>query len=270
MKRLATVSTILVVAAIVALFLTSMVWSVEKKPGSMLAAVRSVARPRIKTVGPVRITGQIKKGLSKADARKLTAPREDSRAIRIPKARVHTVKESAAVLSKIKGGQAFLKSVPVPRSGSVPDSASLLLTPLKPRGSLSGVASAFIWLNGVWMSYEGTSLEESARQDRVCMVTEEFDGTTGVMLNGMEPGWYVVAADFVARSDGSHSLRGIWRLVDEGNGGEFEVSGTLKRGDELFLPVMFQVTRSNSNGHLNFHTTGQQIWFRSVSVQKLN
>ncbi len=270
MKRLATVPRVSAIAAIVALFLTSLVWSLEEKPGPMPAATRSVGRPRIKTVGPARMTGQVKKGLSKADVRKLKAPREDSRGIRIPKARVHTVKESAAVLNKIKGGKAFLKSVPVPRSGSLPDSASLLLTPLKPRGSLSGVESAIIWLDGVWMSYEGTSLQESASQDRVCMVTEENGGITGVVLNGMETGWYVVAVDFVARDGGAHGLRGVWRLVDSANGGEFEISGTLRRGDELFLPVMFQVTRSNSIAHLNFHTSGQQIWFRSVSVQKLN
>ena len=270
MRRLATVSTVLVVAAIAALFLTSLVWSVEEKPGPRLAAVRSVARPRIKTVGPARITGQLKKGLIKADMSRLKAPPEDSRGIRIPKARVHTVEESASVLSKIKGGQAFLKSVPVPTSGALPDNASLLLTPIKPRGSLAGVNSAYIWLSGAWMCYGDTSLEESASRDRVCMVTEEFDGTTGVVLKSIEPGWYVVAADFVVRTDGAHGLRGIWRLVGEENGGEFEINGTLKRGDELFLPVMFQVTRSNNLALLNFQTSGQQIWFRSVSVQKLN
>ena len=270
MRRFAAVSTVMVVAALAALFLTSLVWSAEDESGPRLAAARSVVRPRVKTVGPVRITGQLKKGLSKADARKLTAPREDPSGIRIPKARVHTVKEGVAVLNKIKGGQAFLKSVPVPTSGALPDNASLLLTPIKPRGSLAGVNSAYIWLSGAWMCYGDTSLEESASRDRVCMVTEEFDGTTGVVLKSIEPGWYVVAADFVVRTDGAHGLRGVWRLVDEGNGGEFEINGTLKRGDELFLPVMFQVTRSNNLALLNFQTSGQQIWFRSVSVQKLN
>ncbi len=270
MRRLETVSTVMVVAAIAALFLTSLVWSVEEEPGPKLAAARSVVRPNIKRVGPVRVTGQVKKGLSRADLNKLKAPPEDSRRIRIPKARVHTVKESTSVVRKLKGGQAFLKSVPVPTSGALPDNASLLLTPLKPRGSLSGVKSAYIWLSGVWMCYEGTSLEESASRDRVCMVTEEFSGTTGVVLKGMEPGWYVVAADFAVRTGGTHGLRGIWSLFGQEGRGEFEISGTLKRGDELFLPVMFQVPSSNSTAHLNFHTSGQQIWFRSVSVQKLN
>ena len=270
MRRFAAVSTVMVVAALVALFLTSLVWSAEEKPGPRPGA-RSVVRPGIKTVGPVRITGQLKKGLSKADLNKLQAPPEDSRGIRIPKARVHTIKESTSVLSKLKGGQAFLKSVPVPTSGELPDNASLLLTPLKPRGSLAGVKSAYIWLSGAWMCYGDTSLEESASRDRLCMVTEEFSGTTGVVLKGIEPGWYVVAADFVVRTDGAHGLRGIWRIAGEGTGGEFEISGgTMKRGDELFLPVMFQITRSNNLTFLNFHTTGQQIWFRSASVQKLD
>ena len=62
MRRFAAVSTVIVVAAIAALFLTSLVWAVEEKPGSILAAARSVRRPQIKRVGPVRITGQVKKG----------------------------------------------------------------------------------------------------------------------------------------------------------------------------------------------------------------
>ena len=270
MRRLERVSTVVVVAAIAALLLTSLVWSAEEEPGPKLAAARSVVRPNIKRVGPVRVTGQLKKGLSRADLNKLKAPPEDSRRIRIPKARVHTVEENTSVVRKLKGGQAFLKSVPVPTSGELPDNANLLLTPLKPRGSLAGVKSAFIWLSGVWMCYEGTSLEQSASQDRVCMVTEEFSGTTGVVMKGVEPGWYVVAADFVARSGGAHGLRGIWTLVGEASAGQFEISGTLKPGDELFLPVMFQVNSANSTVHLNFHTSGQQIWFRSVSVHKLN
>ncbi len=273
MRRLATVSTVMVVAAIAALFLSSVVWSVEEKPGSILAAVRSVRRPQVKTVGPARITGQLKKGLSKADLNKLKAPPEDSRRIRIPKARVHTVKESTSVVRKLKGGPAFLKSVPVPTSGELPDNASLLLTPLKPRGTLAGVKSASISLSGVCMTYGDNSLERCASQDSVCIGSEGNGGSIHVIVAGMEPGWYIVAGDFMARSPGFHGLRGIWTLVDDGEAttGESESSSTLKRGDELFLPVMFQVTHSNSSAGLLFYSNCRlPIWFRSISVQKLN
>jgi hypothetical protein len=276
MRRFAAVSTVMVVAAIAALFLTSLVRSAEEEPGPKLAAARSVVRPGIKTVGPVRVTGQVKKGLGRADLNKLKAPPEDSRRIRIPKARVHTVKESTSVLSKLKGGQAFLKSVPVPTSGALPDNANLLLTPLKPSGSLSGVKSTRIYLTGVRMGYGDDSLEISASQDRVCIRSPEYGGAVGVLLSDMEPGWYIVAGDFVAYSDGTHVLRSTWHLTEEGsgrNGGEFEISSTLKRGDELFLPVMLQLTRLNPQAFVNFFPRGErvsQFWFRSVSVQKLN
>ena len=269
MRRLATVSTVIVVAAIAALFLTSLVWSVEEEPGPKLAAARSVRRPQIKRVGPVRIAGQVKKGLSKADLDKLKTPLEDSNEIRIPKPRVHTIKESTSVVRKLKGGQAFLKSVPVPTSDELPDNASLLLTPLKARGSLSGV-SARIWLHGITMAYNDTSLRRSASQDTVCIRSEEDGGAVRVHLGSMRPGWYVVAADFVARRGGAHGLRSIWARAGEGTGGQFEISSTLKRRDELFLPVMFQVTGSRSAANVNFYPSGPAIWFRSVSVQKLN
>jgi len=261
MRRFAAVSTVMVVAAIAALFLTSLVWSAEERPGPILAAARSVRRPQIKRVGPVRITGQLKKGLSKADLNKLKAPPEDSSEIRIPKPRVHTIKESTSVVRKLKGGQAFLKSVPVPTSE--------LLTPLKARGSLSGV-SARIWLHGITMAYNDTSLRRSASQDTVCIRSEEDGGAVRVHLGSMRPGWYVVAADFVARRGGAHGLRSIWARAGEGTGGQFEISSTLKRRDELFLPVMFQVTGSRSAANVNFYPSGPAIWFRSVSVQKLN
>ncbi len=270
MRRFAALSTVTVVAAIAALFLTSQVRSAEEEPGPKLAAARSVVRPNIKRIGPLRIAGQVKKGLSRADLDKLKAPPEDSGEIRIPKARVHTIKESTSIVRELKGGQAFLKSVPVPTSGELADDANLLLTPLKPRGSLSGVGSARIWLYGVTMSYNDTSLGRSASQDRVCIRPEEDGGAVRVHLGSMRPGWYVVAADFVARRGGAHSLRSIWARAGEGTGGQFEISSTLKPRDELFLPVMFQVTRSNSSANVNFYPSGRQIWFRSVSVQKLN
>jgi len=270
MRRLKTASTIVVLTAIAALFLTSLVWSAEDESGSILAAARSVVRPGIKRINPVRITGQIKKGLSKADVSKMTAPQQDSRGVRVPKAKLPTVEQSTSILKKMRGGQELLKSVPVPESDSLPDNANLLLTPLNPRGSLRGAKSAYIWLNGVWMGYDGTSLERSASQDRVCIRSAESGGAVAVVLSDMEPGWYIVAGDFVARTDGTHGLQGAWRLVQERKAGAFEISSTLKRGSELFLPVMLQLTRSNRDVYVFFYPNGEPIWFRSVSVQKLN
>lgn len=267
MKRSKKVSIILATAAST---LASFAWSAEDESGPVLAAARSVVRPGIKRVGPVRITGQIKKGLSKADARKLTVPREDSRRMRIPRARVHTVDESAAVLRKIKGGQAFLKSVPIPRSGKLPDNASLLMTPLKPNDPMDGVKGAGLRINGVTMSWDNSSLKESAAQDRACVMDEEHGGAVVVCLSGMDPGWYIVAGDFVARSDTTYGLRGDWWSQEEQTGGTIEISSTLKRGSELFLPVMFQVTKSDSGTFVWFHPSGGSIFFRSASVQKLN
>lgn len=269
MRRFAAVSTVTVVAALGALFLTSLVWSAEEKPGSRPAA-RSVVRPQIKTVGPVGITGQLKKGLSKTDVAKLTPPPQESRETGIPKAKLPTVQKSTSILKTMRGGQALLKSAPVPESGGLPDNANLLLTPLKPRGSLSGVKSAFIWLSGVFMGKDSTSLAGSASQDRVCVQSEENGGVVGVYLSGIEPGWYVVAGDFVARTGGAHGLRSLWYLQEERNGGQFEISSTLKPGDELFLPTIFQATRTNSQVYVNFYPGGLPVWFRGVSVQKLN
>lgn len=162
-----------------------------------------------------------------------------------------------------------MKSVPVPRSGDLPDNASLLLKPLKPDGSLDGVKGAGLRLNGVTMSWDNSSLAESASQDRACIMDEEHGGAVVVCLSGMEPGWYIVGGDFVARSDGTFGLRGDWWNPEEEKGGTFEVSSTLKRGNELFLPVMFQVTQSDSRTFVGFHPNGGSIWLRSASVQKL-
>jgi hypothetical protein len=85
----------------------------------------------------------------------------------------------------------------------------------------------------------------------------------------MEPGWYIGACDLVASHDGTFGLRGLWWLFDEEKGGAFEIESTLKRGGELFLPVMFQVTRSGS-ASVTFIPTEGLFWFRSISVQKLN
>ena len=270
MRRFAAVSTIVLLTAVAALFLTSLVWSAEEEPDPILAAARSVVRPGIKRIGPIRVTGQIKKGLSKADVAKLTPPRKDSRGVRIPKAKLPTVEQSTSILKKMRGGQGFLKSVPVPESGGLPDNANLILTPLKPRGSLSGVKSAYIWQNGLMMGTDSTSLERSASQDRVCVKSEESGGAVAVVLSDMEPGWYIVAGDFVARSDGTHGLRGAWYIAQERKTGEFEISSTLKRGGELFLPVMLQLTRLNRDVYVTFYPSGEPVWFRSVSVQKLN
>ena len=268
MRRLRTGSTIVMFTAITALFLTSLVWSAQDESGSILAAARSVVRPKIKRIGPVRITGQIKKGLSKTNVAKMTVPREDSRRMRIPKARVHTVDESASVMSKIRGGKAFIKSVPIPRSGALPDNASLLLTPLKPNGSVTWAKGAGLRLNGVTMSWDNSSLEESASQNRACILPEDKGGAAAVCLSGMETGWYIVSGDFIARTDGTFGLRGDWWNLEEG--GTFEISSTLKRGSEFFLPVMFQVTRSDSKVFVAFYPKGDTIFFRSASVQKLN
>jgi hypothetical protein len=227
--------------------------------------IRSKELTKIKTARIV--SGRLR---SKAVAA-LSVPKGEPQPLKISQARLHSIAETTAILKKIDGTKQSLDEAPIPTSGQLPDSASLLLTPCQPFGSILGINHTSLLLSGVSLGTDDRSIQECVRNNRVYVSGSGRSGISPVMvvLSGAKAGWYVVGGDFAVVRDGPCTAW-VTGGVLEKSCTEEEFQYETQRGDELFMPILLHVTEADSTVVVMFRfTEGKGLWLRSVSVQKL-
>jgi len=219
------------------------------------------------TVKKARVEGRLNKSPSKATLRRLRVQPPTSPPMSVPKARLHTLAESTAVLRKIKGAEELLEDAPVPASAELPSNAQLLLTVCHPSGSLNGVGGAVLSLSDIHFD-TATTITQCVDRDRVEIYASGRRGPVGVSLRSVQPGWYVVAGDFLPQTEGTFELQAVSSIGEDSC--TTDLTYEVSRGDEMLFPLMFQVKEPGSQVTIWFHFPASRcFWFRGVTVQRI-
>jgi hypothetical protein len=272
---------------IVCLAVTGITWVIHAAESqNQLRRKAQAVRPRIRTVQPVNarskiISGQFRKGLPQKTQMQIPSQLKGrSGRTKIPKARKQTVADSLSILKKIKGTGSVLAAAPVPTSADSDAGMSALLTPNTPSGTIKGVRNLRLTLFGVILRANSTSLQDCVRINNVDIIGAGLDrGRVHVGLNGAEPGWYIVGAEFSTRiRQDSMDLAARYSLSHfEGNtsvgddGGYMQVTYEKSQGDSLYMPVLFQITKPNSRANIWFCLPDEEnFWFIGATAQRLD
>ena len=241
--------------------------------------------PRIRALRPVGakpkiVSGQFRKGLPQRLPRILDQPEDRSGRIKIPKAGKRTIAESMAILKKIRGMRLLLDAAPVPTSADADPGMGVLLTPCSPSGSIKGVRDVHLTLFNVVLRSTSTTLQNCVSLNSVDIIGTGLDkGCVHVGLQGAEPGWYVVGAEFApgggrgpldlaARYSLSH-YEGNTSVTDDG--GHMQVTYDRSWSEPRYIPVLFQITKSNSRANIWFCLPeDESFWFIGATVQRLD
>jgi len=241
--------------------------------------------PRIRALRPVGtkpkiVSGQFRKGLPQRRPQIPDQPEGRSGRIKIPKAGKRTVAESMAILKQIKGTRLLLDAAPVPTAADADPGLSVLLTPCSPSGSIKGVRDVSLTLFGVVLRSTSTTLQNCVSMNSVDVLGAGLDkGRVHVGLQGVEPGWYIVGAEFApgggrgprdlaARYSLSH-YEGGTSVSDDG--GRMQVTYDRSLGEPMYVPVLFQITKPNSRANIWFCLPEEDsFWFIGATAQRLD